>query len=199
MEKKFYHLTNPQKAIYLTEEYYKGTNINNIAGTLTIQQSVDFEKLTLAIKQLIKQNDGCRMMFSKEGQEVKQWVAPYQDFSIEIIDVSSEKELSELARKITAKPFSLYNSFLFQFVFYRFADNHGGFVVNMHHLIADSWTLGIIVNEIMEIYSSYLKGEHYQEKDTTLYSYTNYINSNGYTIYTPSKWYSCYCNYRIES
>ncbi len=177
MEKKLYALTNPQQSIYLTEEYYKGTNINNIAGTLTIEQPVQFNQLILAIKQLIKQNDGCRIMISNEEQEVKQYIAPYQDFQIEIIDVSSEKELSELARKITAKPFELYNSFLFRFVLYRFPDNHGGFVVNMHHLIADSWTLGIVVNEIMEIYSSYLKQEEYQEKDATLYSYTNYIAS----------------------
>ena len=70
MKKKLYALTNPQKSIYLTEEYYKGTNINNIAGTLTINQPVQFEKLTLAIKQLIKQNDGCRIMLSNEEQEV---------------------------------------------------------------------------------------------------------------------------------
>ncbi len=177
MEKNIYALTNPQKSIYLTEEYYKGTNINNIAGTLTIKQPVQFDKLILAIKQLIKQNDGCRIMLSNEEQEVKQWIAPYQDFQMEIIDVASEKELSELARKITAKPFELYNRFLFKFVLYRFPDHHGGFVVNMHHLIADSWTLGIVVNEIIEIYSAYLKQEEYQEKDTTLYSYTNYITT----------------------
>lgn len=177
MKKKLYALTNPQKSIYLTEEYYKGTNINNIAGTLTINQPIQFEKLTLAIKQLIKQNDGCRIMLSNKEQEVKQYIAPYQDFQIEIIDVTSEKEVSQLARNITAKPFALYNRYLFQFVLYRFSDHHGGFVVNMHHLIADSWTLGIVVNEIMEIYSTYLKQEEYQEKNTTLYSYTNYIAS----------------------
>ena len=177
MENRLYALTNPQKPIYLTEEYYKGTNINNIAGTITIHQPVQFEKLTLAIKQLIKQNDGCRIMLSNEEQEVKQWIAPYQDFEIEIIDVSSEKELSEVSKEITSKPFSLYNSYLFQFVLYRFPDNHGGFIINMHHLIADSWSMGIAINEIMEIYSSYLKKEKYEEKDTTLYSYTNYITA----------------------
>ncbi len=177
MEKKLYALTNPQKAIYLTEEYYKRTNINNIAGTITIHQPVQFDKLTLAIKQLIKQNDGCRIMLSNDAQEVKQWIAPYQDFQIEQIEVSSEKELSKVAKEITNKPFSLYNHFLFQFVLYRFPNQHGGFLINMHHLIADSWSMGIAINEIMEIYSSYLRKEEPQEKDTTLYSYTNYITA----------------------
>ena len=33
---KLYNLTNPQKSIYLTEEYYKGTNINNATTALII-------------------------------------------------------------------------------------------------------------------------------------------------------------------
>ena len=28
-----YELTNPQKSIWLTEQYYKGTSVNNICGT----------------------------------------------------------------------------------------------------------------------------------------------------------------------
>ena len=45
-----YNLTNPQKSIWLTEQYYKGSNINNICGSLTIKQPLDFEKFKQAIQ-----------------------------------------------------------------------------------------------------------------------------------------------------
>ena len=47
MKKDVYELTNPQKSIWLTEEFYKGTAINNIGGNLLIREKVDFEKLLL--------------------------------------------------------------------------------------------------------------------------------------------------------
>lgn len=176
MEKKLYPLTTPQKSIYLTEEYYKGTNINNIAGTMLIKKAVDFDKFILAIKQFVKQNDSCRIMLSNENGEVVQWVNPYEDFEVSIIDVSSAKELVNLANEVLSKSFSLYNSYLFKFIVFRLPDNSGGFIVNMHHIISDAWTLGIVVNEIMSIYASLLKYETI-EKDTSTYSYTNYITS----------------------
>ncbi len=177
MEKQLYSLTNPQKSIYLTEEYYNNTNINNIAGIMKINDVVDFDKFVLAIKQFVKQNDSCRIVLNNKGEEVKQSICEYKDFPIEIIDVNSENELFSVANKIAAKPFLLYDLPLFKFVVFRFPNNYGGFIVNMHHLIADSWTLGITVNEIMEIYCAYLKGENYDAKDVSLYSYTNYIAS----------------------
>ena len=52
MEKKFYNLSNPQKSLLLTENYYQGTNINNICGTAIIDDVLDFEKLEKAINEL---------------------------------------------------------------------------------------------------------------------------------------------------
>lgn len=177
MDKKLYPLSNPQKSIWLTEEYYKGTNINNIAGTMTINQSVNFDKFILAIKQFVKQNDSCRIMLTHKDETVLQWVNSYEDFEIKIVDVTSSNELTHITNEILAKPFPLYNSYLFQFVVFRFPDNHGGFIVNMHHLISDAWTLGIVVNEIVNIYATLLKGEPLEEKSMYDYSYLNYIHS----------------------
>ena len=47
--KELYDLTNPQKSIWVTEEFYKGTSIENIAGTAMLSQEVNFDKLKEAI------------------------------------------------------------------------------------------------------------------------------------------------------
>ena len=51
-----YNLTNPQKSIWLTEQYYKGSIINNICGSLTIKQPLDFEKFKQAIQLFVENN-----------------------------------------------------------------------------------------------------------------------------------------------
>ena len=52
--KKLYDLTNPQKSIWVTEEFYKGTSIENIAGEALISQEVNFDKLSEAINIFFK-------------------------------------------------------------------------------------------------------------------------------------------------
>ena len=44
------NLTNAQKSIWVTEQYYLGSSINNICGTAIIQEKVDFDKLEKSIK-----------------------------------------------------------------------------------------------------------------------------------------------------
>ena len=51
------NLTNAQKSIWVTEQYYMGSSINNICGTATIQEKVDFEKLEEAIRIVCQKHD----------------------------------------------------------------------------------------------------------------------------------------------
>ena len=48
--KGLYGLTNPQKSIWMTEQFYKGTNINNIVGYLKISDKANFEALEKAFE-----------------------------------------------------------------------------------------------------------------------------------------------------
>ena len=56
MSNRAYDLTNPQKSIWQTGEFYKGTSIENISGRATILEKVDFKKFEKAINLFIKKN-----------------------------------------------------------------------------------------------------------------------------------------------
>lgn len=54
MNNKMYNLTNPQKSIYYSEQFFKDTSISNISGTVQIDKKVDFEVLSQAVNLIIK-------------------------------------------------------------------------------------------------------------------------------------------------
>ena len=60
MDKKFFELTNPQKSIWYTEGFYKGTPIENITGTVLIDGKVNFKLLEQAINIFVQKNDSLR-------------------------------------------------------------------------------------------------------------------------------------------
>lgn len=175
MNKKIYDLTNPQKSILLTEEFYKGTNVNNICGTAIIENELNFELLQKAIYIFIKNNDSFSLKLTLNNNEAKQYLDDNGNINIPIIDINSKDELTALEHKVMNKVFDIYNDYLFSFTIFRFKNNTGGFIANVHHLIGDSWTLGILANEIVRIYSCIINGENVEQNSD--FSYINYINS----------------------
>ena len=173
MEKQLYNLTTPQKSILLTEQFYNGSNINNIGGSIFFYEKLNFELLEKAINLVVKNNDSFQIRLQLDGTEMKQYFANYEPFSIELVDVNSKEDVSELAYNVLQKSFDIYKR-LFVFKLFRFADGTGGYVINTHHIISDSWTLGISITEIARVYSSLIKNE---EPDfSSVPSYINYIS-----------------------
>ena len=68
---KTYELTNPQKSIWLSEQYYKGTNINNICGVLSIHENVNFDILEKALNLFLEKNDILLIKFLMENNTLK--------------------------------------------------------------------------------------------------------------------------------
>ena len=169
-----YSLTNPQNSIWLTEKFYTGTSVNNICGYVYISDSVDFNALKKAINELVKTNDNMRLKFKEENNSCIQYLSEYKAFDIDMIDFSSEKDIEKKALEMANIPFEIKDNLLFKFILFRLPNGAGGFIVNVHHIISDSWTLGLVAKEVTGIYSEILNST-YEEKDFP--SYVNYINN----------------------
>jgi len=181
MQKEIYDLTNPQKSIWLTEQFYQDSCVNNLCGTVAIDQVVDFDILKKAIYQFVKDNDSFRINLSYDQKsEIKQCITDFKPFDIEIIDVKNEEDLVSLEKEMVNIPFSILNSNLYHFKMYRFPNGKGGYILVCHHLICDATTAGLVANKTINIYTSLLKNEEVTEPST---SYINYINAeNDYLV-----------------
>ena len=173
MEKTFYDLTNPQKSIWDTEEFYKGSPISNITGTTTILEKVNFEYLAKAINLFVQKNDSFRLKIVSINGTPKQCLEDYCNLEFNLVDVKDDKDFKKLERKISSTPFNILDSLLFKFILFRFPDGHGGFIVNMHHLISDAWTSGLVASEVMDFYTNLINKTEISNE--TMPSYLDWI------------------------
>ena len=90
MEKEIYELTNPQKSIWMTEQFYDNTNINNIVGYLKIDKNADFKALEKAVNYLIMKNDSFKTKIMLEDSSPKQYFDDFIYENIEIIDLKDD-------------------------------------------------------------------------------------------------------------
>ena len=175
MKPELFDLTNPQKAIWLTEQFYKGQNINNVCGTVLIDSDIDFDKLKEAMNIFIKDNDSFRIRLCiSENGDIKQYFNDFSPYDFKIVDLTSNAELTILETQTVEHSFNMIENDLFKIVIFKFPNNSGGFIINANHIVADACTAGLIVSKIINIYSALLADIDNNESAS---SYLTYINS----------------------
>lgn len=182
MKKKFYNLTNPQKNIWNMEQYYKGTAVNNIGGTVHLKTQLDFSALSKAVSNVILAHDNFHIKLTKDGNNIKQIFVSLENYFVEIIDLNDMAELLLIEEKMCQTTFSMENSNLFCVKIFRLPDGTGGVISVMHHIISDSWTVGLFCKEIVQEYTNLIKNT---KSDDVEYSYINYIKKEQEYLNSP--------------
>ena len=183
MELKRYGLTNPQKNIYLIENYYKGTQINNVCGTCIFHSVLNFELLKQAINMLIQNNDCFKLHFDLKHGEVYQYVEPYVSYNVDVVDVNDMSDVDNIEIEFQKKVYNVFSSEnAFDFKIFRFPNNQGGYVVQIHHLFNDSWTLGLVAHKVAEYYNLLINEQLEEPESQSNFSYVDYINDENIYI-----------------
>ncbi|WP_205690232.1 non-ribosomal peptide synthetase [Chengkuizengella sediminis] len=174
---KLYPLTHPQKRVWYIEQIYPNSSLYNIGGPVKIKGLIDFRLLEKAIQTLIRRHDGLRMKLIEVNGEVSQYVSEYEKTGLKFKDFSTfenpELHFNQWVEDEARRPFIL-NENLFEFSLFKVSDSENGYLVKLHHIIADGWSIHIITEQIREIYIKLLHGESITDELSV--SYLEYIN-----------------------
>ena len=176
MEQNKYPLSNPQKNMYLIENYYKNTPINNVCGTCIFHSVLNFDLLKKALYMLIQNNDSFKMHLDLKHGEVFQYLDESINYDIEIADITDISEVSNIENEFQKKIYNVFsNENTFDIKIFRFPNNQGGYVIQIHHLFSDSWTLGLVAHKVAEYYNLLLNEQHELDSEKK-FSYIDYLN-----------------------
>lgn len=174
VNKELFELTNPQKSIWYTEQFYEGTTVNNICVSGTLYGKIDEELLKQAINNVVKQNDSFRIHVIQEKNDVRQYIADYEKFNIDVEYINNESEVKQIEKSEAKFKFDIIDSDLFKFKLAISKGNFACIILTVNHLIADSWSLGLVIQEIIKNYNALKNNEDFVP-DT--FSYLDYIKS----------------------
>lgn len=180
MKKDVYNLSKPQESIWLTEQYFKDTNINRIITLADFSSkidNIDFELLNAAINHTVRQNDNFQIRLFLENGNVKQYFEEFVPFKCEFNEISSLEEfIDEDAKRENV--FNLLENPLYEFRLFRIkGTNTGGILANFHHIICDGFSTAICIRQIAEIYNAFINNLDLPLIDTEAFSYKNYLAS----------------------
>ncbi|MFT4401954.1 amino acid adenylation domain-containing protein [Bacillus sp. SW14] len=156
-------LSHHQKRILNIENLYPDTAINHIGGLIQINGKLNLETLQKAIQLCIRQTESLRIRLVKQEESVLQYIdektqaqVPSADFTQ--TDYPYERMLDWAEREFKI-PFSLYDNALAQFYVFQTDEATCGYLIKCHHIVADGWSMKIIIDKIKNLYMQLTSGE----------------------------------------
>ncbi len=149
-----------QERLWFLNAIEPGSPVYNIPVALRLRGKLDGDALRGALQSLVARHESLRTSFAsgKDG-EILQVVHPEAEAPLCQVDLSSlpaEDREAEARRLMTAEgrhAFDLEQSPLVRFMLLKLDDVEHVLVLNVHHIVADGWSLGVLYRELKHFYT----------------------------------------------
>ena len=150
-----HELSYGQKSMWFLQQMNPGPQ-GHIASAVKINADLDIDALRRAFQKLVDRQASLRTSFaSRHGQPV-QVISEHVDFDISYRDAREWTEArldDELAAEIN-REFELDHAPLLRVNLYKRSEQSHILLLVVHHIVADFWSLSVLLNELGQFYSS---------------------------------------------
>lgn len=184
--KKYYELTKPQQTIWISEKFTQEP-INNIIGSMYFKDDINIDLLIKATNLIVKNNDALRTILVDNNGTIMQFFDDFKPFEIEVLDFTckTDKEIQEFCKSFYESKFILQNHRLFDFVMLKLPNREICLIGKFHHIVADAWSLGLIIDNIAINYSNLAYNSNIPLNTGSYLDFINreqkYLNSDTYS------------------
>ncbi len=148
-------LSFAQQRLWFVDRLAPGRAAYNIPAALRIRGALDAEALTKVLTTIQERHESLRTTFVEREGEPVAVVAPAPLGSMACLTLPPEAVGPWLAEE-AARPFDLARGPLVRAVLLHLGPDEHILSLNLHHIIADGWSLGVIIRELAELYAATL-------------------------------------------
>ncbi|MCY1042273.1 amino acid adenylation domain-containing protein [Corallococcus sp. bb12-1] len=149
--------SSAQQRLWFLDQLEPGSPLYTIAGAVRLEGRLDEGALDGAFRQLVARHEALRTTFAVQDGQCVQVIHPTMDFTLEREDVSGpldEEALAQAARR----PFDLATGSLLRVRLYRLSEERHVVLVAMHHIVADGWSIQLLLQELARTYAARVTG-----------------------------------------
>ncbi|MGG3032013.1 surfactin non-ribosomal peptide synthetase SrfAA, partial [Bacillus stercoris] len=156
-KQEHYPLSLAQQRTYIVSQFEDAGVGYNMPAAAILEGPLDIQKLERAFQGLIRRHESLRTSFVLESSTPRQNIHDSVEFNIEMIERGGRSDEAIMASFV--RKFDLAKAPLFRIGLLKLEENRHMLLFDMHHLISDGVSIGIILEELARIY----KGEQLPE------------------------------------
>jgi amino acid adenylation domain-containing protein len=157
-------LSFAQQRLWFLDQLEPGSAVYNMPHGVRLLGPLDVGALAGAIGGVVARHESLRTTFVEHGGRPAQRIAPvaadlpYVDLS-GLQPAAGEGELRRVAEEEARRSFDLARGPLLRTLLLRLAAADHAVVLNMHHIVSDGWSLGVLLEEMAALYGAAVRGE----------------------------------------
>ncbi len=162
-------LSPVQQSLWLLTQIDRESRSYNEVFAFQIDSPIESTLLEQALAEVVRRHEALRTTFVADDQGVPRQVIHPPRFTLSICDLSqlsAQEQQTEIQRLVQAEgreAFDLEQGPLFRVQLLRLQSDPQGaanvMLSTMHHLIGDSWSFNIIIQEVCALYAAFAQGK----------------------------------------
>jgi amino acid adenylation domain-containing protein/non-ribosomal peptide synthase protein (TIGR01720 family) len=164
-EAEYYDVSHSQKRLWIFDQFDKGLTAYNFTQGYIIEGKLDSKAFKKAIDELVRRHEVLRTTFVSVNGEPKQKINPACNSGFELKSIDLRKDqfqdntIEELINNELDIPFDLTNGPLLRAYLIQAEAEKTIFLLSMHHIITDGWSMQVLFEEITLCYNSFCNGK----------------------------------------
>ena len=157
-------LSFAQQRLWIVDQFDTGAAYN-VPLVLRLSGRLDVPALERSLAEILERHNVLRAAFTHDGGEPQQLIPPSARLDLPVVDlqempaVGREAEALRIATEETERPFDLSQGPLLRAKLVRLGKEEHLFVVTMHHIASDGWSMGVFNRELAALYRAYTDGQ----------------------------------------
>ncbi|MCB2198614.1 amino acid adenylation domain-containing protein [bacterium] len=157
-----YPLSPSQRRLWTLFQIDPGSLAYTIQSGIRLEGELDQQSLRTAWQMLVERHEVLRSRYVLVGDEPRMKVDPPRA-ELPMVDLSSEVDPEATAtiemERLSGKPFDLTTGPLVRIALYRIGEENHLLALQLHHIVADAWSLDVLAGELQQLYNSLRSGE----------------------------------------
>ena len=157
-------LSFAQERVWFVNQLAPGNSTFNIDHALRLRYRLDPGLLTRALNEIVRRHETLRTVFRMVGDQPAQVVQEALEIQVPVVDLSHlpaeqrEAETARLAIEESRRPFDLTTGPLLRTGLLRLGEADWVFLLTIHHIVTDGWSMGLFFRELSVLYSAFAMG-----------------------------------------
>ncbi|EGH29160.1 amino acid adenylation, partial [Pseudomonas syringae pv. japonica str. M301072] len=158
-------LSFSQRQLWFLDQMEPGNAFYNVPTAVLLKGALDVPVLERALNELIMRHEILRTTFASVDGEPRQLVHPAMPLVMPGVDLrdlsptARDAHVSMAVEQEAKAPFDLASGPLLRASLLRLADEEYLWLYSVHHIIADGWSMGVILQEVTTVYGDFLRGQ----------------------------------------
>jgi amino acid adenylation domain-containing protein len=153
-----------QERLWFLHQLEPGGAAYHMPAAIRLRGRLDLPSLAGTLQRLVARHESLRTSFSAAGGSPRQVIAAALAAALPLVDLGGlpagrrEETAERLAAGAAARPFDLARPPLFRALLLRTGAADHRFLLTVHHVIADGWSLGVLLDELARLYEGLAAG-----------------------------------------